>query len=138
MIQIAVILSKEGEMLLASTFTDYSLDGQAFQDALPVIKDAGKKLDEGTIVSTTDKFLILISKTKGVPVALLFVKQLSEEALQSWKAVAKEIGTKFASIYEASINDQERLTKFQKSMDEIIQWHLKENPPISKMREAFW
>ncbi|MBD3191529.1 MAG: hypothetical protein GF308_12845 [Candidatus Heimdallarchaeota archaeon] len=138
MIQIAVILSKEGEMLLASTFADSSLDDQAFQEALPLIKDAGEKLDEGTLIPTTDELLILVSKTKDIPVAFLFTKQLSKSALQSWKAVAKEIGTKFAHVYEESINDQERLAKFKKTMDEIIQWHLKENPPISKMREAFW
>ena len=135
-IQITLVLSKEGEILVHSSYSDLQFGDMKFSSALEAIKDSAMKLDEGTAAFAADDFQILVYRLKQVAAALIFDKDEDAESIQSWKSVAKEIASSFPK--QLGNQEKQKMLEFKTTMDDIVQWHIKEQAPIDKLKEAFW
>ena len=72
-----------------------------------------------------------------ITIGKVLVEQDEKRAIKEWEDVAKQIATGIDKIYDpTSVNNEE--SDYKKILDEIIEWHLKEESPIDKMKDALW
>ncbi|MBD3191528.1 MAG: hypothetical protein GF308_12840 [Candidatus Heimdallarchaeota archaeon] len=145
MIQLAIILSSEGEVLLSTSFGELQVENESFSPSFKMIQDAAQKLDEGTALFSNDGYKILVAKEE-FPVALVFVEEM--KVTQEWKEAAKKISNKFAKILEEGSSTkarawivkeraiQQKIKDFKETILEILKDA--EHSPIKKMKESLW
>ncbi len=141
MVENIIIFSKElKEMLLAYTLGDLNPEDESFSVSLAKIKEIAINLEKGIFNQRLDGgFTSIIFAIKRLSVALVFKHELKEKEINEWENVAKEIISGFEKIYEPekAIVD-EMYNDFKNKIKEIINWHLKEESPIDKMKDALW
>ncbi|NHJ40416.1 MAG: hypothetical protein FK731_10325 [Asgard group archaeon] len=140
MIENAIIFSKEtGNIILSSTFGDAITDKIDFSISMEKIKDIAIKLEKGMFILDIDEELLaLILTSKRLAVALIFNQKLDKKMISEWEKVAREIINGFEKIYDPHNPDLHKYKTFKETMDGIIEWQLKEESPIDKMKEALW
>ena len=140
MIENVIIFSKEkNEMLLTYNFGDINPVSEAFSDSLTKIRDIAIKLEKGIFNLDLDGgFSSLILAIKRLSVALVFPQNLDEKEVSEWGNVANEIASGFEKIYEPEKTNVDVLNEYKNNIKEIVEWHLKEESPIDKMKDALW
>ncbi|MCK5159884.1 MAG: hypothetical protein KAR08_12035, partial [Candidatus Heimdallarchaeota archaeon] len=79
----------------------------------------------------------IIFAIQSISVALVFNESLEKRAIKEWEDVAKQIASGIDKIYDPMSADIES-SELKKILDEIVEWHLKEESPIDKMKDALW
>jgi len=140
MIENAIIFSKKtGEVLLSSVYGKIDPTSDDFKSSLDKITEIAVKLEKGVFNLDLDTGqLTLIHATKSISIALVFIDVVESEELGAWEDVANEIASGFEKIYSPGNTDHQIYYEFKKTLDEIINWRLKEQSPIDKMKDALW
>ncbi|MHA1818150.1 MAG: hypothetical protein ACTSUA_03320 [Candidatus Heimdallarchaeota archaeon] len=138
MLEHAIIFSKESQsIILTSLYGEVDPKADAFKDSLEKIREIAVKLEKGVFkLDLANNGKTMIVAIKNLSIALTFNKIAKEELMNFWESVALEILKSFDKIYVTK--DPAKILAFKDTMDEIIQWNLKEQSPIDKMKEAFW
>ncbi|HUU76931.1 MAG: hypothetical protein EAX90_12445 [Candidatus Heimdallarchaeota archaeon] len=138
MIENAIIFSKESrEVLVTSIFGKVDPNNDDFNQSLTQIREIGSKLEKGVFnLDLENNLTSLILGFKNISVALIFDSSIEKKELHSWENVAKEIGNRFEKIFET--NDRSKFLEYKETLNEIVEWHLKEHSPIDKMKDALW
>jgi len=139
MIESAIIFLKEAnKVLVTSTFGKVDPEKDDFSDSLLKIQDMAIKLEKGVFnLDLTAGFAAIIFAFQDISVALVFNESLDKRAIKEWEDVAKQIATGISKIYDPKKAEKE-YSEYKKTLDEIVEWHLKEESPIDKMKDALW
>jgi len=141
MIENIIIFSKElKKKLLTQTFGVLNPEDESFSDSLVKINEIAINLEKGIFNQRLDSgFASIIFAIKRLSIALVFKRELEEREINEWEKVAKEIISGFEKIYEPEkAVDDDIYNDFKNKIKEIINWHLKEESPIDKMKDALW
>ena len=139
MIENAIVFSKETNMaLLTSIYGEVDPKAEAFSDSFQKIQEIAIKLEKGVFsLDLSAGLTAIIFAIQNISVALVFNESLEKRALKEWEDVAKQVATGIDKIYDPKSADKED-SEYKKILDEIIEWHLKEESPIDKMKDALW
>jgi hypothetical protein len=139
MIENAIIFSKEAnEAIITSTFGEVNPDSEDFSNSLTKIREIAIKLEKGVFnLDLTSGLTAIIFANQDISVALVFSESLDKQAIKEWEDVAKEIANGINKIYDP-MNVDKDYSEYKKTLDEIVDWYLKEESPIDKMKDALW
>lgn len=140
MIETAIIFSKEdGELILSSIYGNVDPYSDDFENSLEKIKEIAIKLEKGVFNLDLDEGLVaLILTSKRLAIALIFAQALDKKMINDWEKVAKEIINGFEKHFDPKGMNKQKYSGFKETLDEIIDWQLKEESPIDKMKDALW
>lgn len=139
MIENAIIFSKEAnKAIVTSAFGEVDPETEDFSDSLAKIREIAIKLEKGVFnLDLSAGLSAIIFAIQNISVALVFNESLDKRAIKEWEDVAKQIASGIDKIYDPKKADNE-YSEYKKILDEIVEWHLKEESPIDKMKDALW
>lgn len=139
MIENAIIFTKEAnQVLLTSTFGEVDPGMDDFSNSLAKIQEIAIKLEKGVFnLDLTAGLTAIIFAIQNISVALVFSESIDKRGIKEWEDVAKQIATGIDKIYDPKSSDND-YSECKKVLDEIVEWHLKEESPIDKMKDALW
>ncbi len=139
MIENAIIFSKEAnKAIVTSTFGEVDPEKVDFSDSLAKIQEIAIKLEKGVFnLDLSAGLTAIIFAIQNISVALVFNESFEKRAIKEWEDVAKQIASGIDKIYDPMSKDIES-SELKKILDEIVEWHLKEESPIDKMKDALW
>ncbi|NHK32534.1 MAG: hypothetical protein FK730_14365 [Asgard group archaeon] len=140
MIETAIIFSKEiKDLVLTSTYGDIDPIDESFADYLEKIKEIAFKLEKGLFSLDLDKNLFaVIHAFRRLSIVFVFNQVLDKNMINAWEKVSKEINNDFDKIFDPRNLDNEKYKDYKETLDKIIDWQLKEESPIDKMKDALW
>ncbi|MCG3252216.1 MAG: hypothetical protein KAX09_00090 [Candidatus Heimdallarchaeota archaeon] len=139
MIENAIIFTKEAnQVLITSTFGEVDPGMDDFSNSLAKIQEIAIKLEKGVFnLDLAAGLTAIIFAIQNISVALVFSESIDKRAIKEWEDVAKQIATGIDKIYDPMSSDND-CSECKKVLDEIVEWHLKEESPIDKMKDALW
>jgi len=139
MIENAIIFTKEAnQVLITSTFGEVDPGMDDFSNSLAKIQEIAIKLEKGVFnLDLAAGLTAIIFAIQNISVALVFSESIDKRAIIEWEDVAKQIATGIDKIYDPKSSDND-CSECKKVLDEIVEWHLKEESPIDKMKDALW
>ncbi len=139
MIENAIIFTKEAnQVLITSTFGEVDPGMDDFSNSLAKIQEIAIKLEKGVFnLDLAAELTAIIFAIQNISVALVFSESIDKRAIKEWEDVAKQIATGIDKIYDPMSSDND-CSECKKVLDEIVEWHLKEESPIDKMKDALW
>ncbi|MHA1586218.1 MAG: hypothetical protein ACTSUW_02675 [Candidatus Heimdallarchaeota archaeon] len=139
MIENAIIFTKEAnQVLITSTFGEVDPGMDDFSNSLAKIQEIAIKLEKGVFnLDLAAELTAIIFAIQNISVALVFSESIDKRAIKEWEDVAKQIATGIDKIYDPKSSDND-CSECKKVLDEIVEWHLKEESPIDKMKDALW
>jgi len=139
MIENAIIFTKEAnQVLITSTFGRVDPGMNDFSNSLAKIQEIAIKLEKGVFnLDLAAELTAIIFAIQNISVALVFSESIDKRAIKEWEDVAKQIATGIDKIYDPKSSDND-CSECKKVLDEIVEWHLKEESPIDKMKDALW
>jgi len=139
MIENAIIFTKEAnQVLITSTFGEVDPGMDDFSNSLAKIQEIAIKLEKGVFnLDLAAELTAIIFAIQNISVALVFSESIDKRAIKEWEDVAKQIATGIDKIYDPKSSDND-CSECKKVLDEIVEWHLKEESPIDKMMDALW
>jgi hypothetical protein len=140
MIETVIIFSKEIEdLVFTSSYGDIDPTDESFVDYLEKIKEIAFKLEKGIFSLVLDKDLFtVIHAFRRLSIVFVFNQVIDKNMINDWEKVAKEINNDFDKIYDPRNPDYQKYQDYKEALDKIIDWQLKEESPIDKMKEALW
>ncbi|MCE7744029.1 MAG: hypothetical protein GPJ52_02720 [Candidatus Heimdallarchaeota archaeon] len=139
MIENAIIFTKEAnQVLITSTFGEVDPGMDDFSNSLAKIQEIAIKLEKGVFnLDLAAELTAIIFAIQNISVALVFSESIDKRAIKEWEDVAKQIATGIDKIYDPKSSDND-CSECKKVLNEIVEWHLKEESPIDKMKDALW
>ena len=139
MIENAIVFSKEANtIIVTSTYGEVDPKADSFNDSLMKIQEIAIKLEKGVFnLDLSAGFSAIIFAIENISVVLVFNETLDKRVMKEWEDVAKQIATGIDRIYDSS-NLKRSDSEYKKILDDIIEWQLKEESPIDKMKDALW
>ena len=136
----ALVLSMAGEILIELRYNDLQASAQPSAPILEMIIKTIKKLNEEIVFFRHERFQVILTQGKQLISVLVFDEEESNTEIQSWKKIAKEIArhsSKYPFVTKTE-GEKQKLQELKKTMDDIVKWHIQEQAPLEKIKDAFW